>query len=92
MRPEGPLIRVMIVALCGLCMSYRNVVCGRYRSYRRVCCIYMQLCCSGKRKKRICIGASGVVGDWVEWVVYKCLRGYDARADEKERKEKQKQE
>ena len=63
MRPEGPLIRVMIVALCGLCMSYRKcVVFGRYRSYRRGCCIDMQLCCSGKRKKRICIGASGVVG------------------------------
>ena len=38
----------------------------------------------GKRKeKNMHWWRVGSLGDWVEWVVYKCLRGSDARADEK---------
>ena len=38
----------------------------------------------GKEKKRYALVVRvGSLSDWVEWVVYKCLRGSDARADEK---------
>ena len=37
----------------------------------------------GKERKEYALVRVGSLGDWVEWVVYKCLRGSDARADEK---------
>ena len=44
----------------------------------------------GKERKEYALVRVGSLGDWVEWVVYKCLRGSDARADEKgEEKERE---
>ena len=40
----------------------------------------------GKERKEYALVRVGSLGDWVEWVVYKCLRGSDARADEKGKK------